>query len=200
MPMNDNEIERLKREIERLQGLLKAQSIPAELTDLRENFDFISDLARFAESIYTEAAVRKKWRLDDATWSRLAEDEDFIEKVEATKTTRIRNGSSAREKAQQLFTETPAVLGEILRDDNASPRHRIEASREIRAVAGTGPETTPASDRFVIQINLGEDYKLRFDKSITPVSNDKDVEIIDSTLLPMIAANKQEGNDGGEPL
>lgn len=200
MPMNDNEIERLKREIERLQGLLKAQSIPAELTDLRENFDFISDLARFAESIYTEAAVRKKWRLDDATWSRLAEDEDFIEKVEATKTTRIRNGSSAREKAQQLFTETPAVLGEILRDDNASPRHRIEASREIRAVAGTGPETTPASDRFVIQINLGEDYKLRFDKSITPVSNDKDVEIIDSTLLPMIAANKREGNDGGEPL
>jgi len=198
--MNDNEIERLKREIERLQGLLKAQSIPAELTDLRENFDFISDLARFAESIYTEAAVRKKWRLDDATWSRLAEDEDFIEKVEATKTTRIRNGSSAREKAQQLFTETPAVLGEILRDDNASPRHRIEASREIRAVAATRPETTPASDRFVIQINLGEDYKLRFDKSITPVSNDKDVEIIDSTLLPMIAANKREGNDGGEPL
>src|SRR5262249_5269393 len=160
----------------------------------------ISDLARFAESIYTEAAVRKKWRLDDATWSRLAEDEDFIEKVEATKTTRIRNGSSAREKAQHLFTETPAVLGEILRDDNASPRHRIEASREIRAVAATRPETTPASDRFVIQINLGEDYKLRFDKSITPVSNDKDVEIIDSTLLPMIAANKREGNDGGEPL
>ena len=48
-------------------------------------------------------------------------------------------------------------------------------------MSDTGPQITPTADRFVITINLGEDLKLKFDKSRAPVPNDKDVEIIDNT-------------------
>jgi hypothetical protein len=59
--------------------------------------------------------------------------------VAAAKTRRIHDGSAAREKAAHLFIEAPAVLGEIIRDNSMSPRHRIEAARELRQVAAVGP-------------------------------------------------------------
>src|SRR5262249_28756812 len=151
------EIARLKREIARLQTQLEAQSAP---TDLINNHDFISDLARFAESICTEAAMRKKWRLTDEDWERAGNDDALVRAIEDEKIRRVRNGVHAREKAQQVFIETPTVLGDILRDNDASPRHRIEAAREIRTVAATGPETQSPSERFVITINLGADQVL----------------------------------------
>jgi hypothetical protein len=49
MPM-DSEIARLKREVSRLQAQLKAQQTPTtEFTDLRNNYEFTIDLARFCE-------------------------------------------------------------------------------------------------------------------------------------------------------
>src|SRR5262249_33763591 len=155
--MNDqDEIARLKGEIAQLQAQLKAQSAPAELTSLRENHELLTDLARDAEDILSDHDIKKKYHFDNATWIRLCTDEKFIEKIEAEKVRRMRNGSTARERAQKLFTETPAVLGNILNDGNISPRHKIEAAREIRAVAATGPDTISTSEeRFVIRIDLG---------------------------------------------
>src|SRR5262249_4724205 len=123
--------------------------------------------------------------------------------IEAEKVRRIRNGAHAREKAQQVFVKAPDVLDNILSDRSASPRHRIEAAREIRAVAATGPEATPAGDRFVIPINLGEVYKLRIVKPIAGGPIDETGQSIDVTpqgLLPIIAAKNREGNGGGEPI
>jgi hypothetical protein len=196
-----SEILRLRQEITRLQAQLEAQQAFPELANLSKDQGFITDLARFAESICTEADVRKKWRLSNEDWERLGSDDALVRTIEDEKIRRIRNGTHAREKAQQVFVETPTVLGDILRDNDASPRHRIEAAREIRAVAATGPEAQSPAERFVITINLGADQVLRFDKSVTPVANDKDVEVIDSTAFPMIAAKNREGNDdNGEPL
>src|SRR5262245_15726244 len=113
----------------------------------------------------TAAQVRKRFRFDDDTWKRLGENDALVEAIEAEKERRIRNGESAREKAQALFVQAPGVLGGIMNDDSASPRHRIESVREIRQIAANGPEAAPASDRFVITINLGDDV-LKFDKSI----------------------------------
>jgi hypothetical protein len=42
---------------------------------LIENHEFVEDLCRYAEGIFTEAAVKKKYRFDDKTWARLGEDE-----------------------------------------------------------------------------------------------------------------------------
>jgi hypothetical protein len=180
-------------------------NLPIDATsNLTENHEFLADLARFSEGLYSEQDIKKKHYLDDSVWESLGNDEGLIRAIEAEKIRRMRSGATARERAQVLFATAPTTLGNILNNDNMPARHRIEAAKEIRAVAATGPETTPTSDRFVIQINLGEDYKLRFDKSITPVSNDKDVEIIDTTpqeLLPMIAAkNRKEDGGNGEPI
>src|SRR5262249_12125579 len=131
MPIDDqNEIARLKREVERLQAQLKAQRAPvpvrSDATSLINDSEFIQDLARFAEGLITEKAVRKKWHFDEATWSQLAEDEALVEKIEATKTARVRGGISARERAQELFATAPTTLGTILNNENMPARSRIE--------------------------------------------------------------------------
>ena len=101
---------------------------------LEEDLDFISDLARYAEGLFSEQDVKKKHHLSADTWKRLGSNEVLIEKIEAEKVRRIRNGSAKREKAQQLVVQAPEALD---------------------AFAANGPETTPASDRFQITINLG---------------------------------------------
>jgi hypothetical protein len=163
--------------------------------------ELVEDLARFADGTLSEATVRKKYRFDDQDWEHLGSNDALVEAIENAKTRRIRGGISAKEKAQVLFATTPTVLGSILNDTGASPRHRIESAREIRAIAATGPETQPASDRFIIQINLGEDT-LRFNKSIAVDPNDTDPDDpAPQGLLAAIAAkNKPEGGGGGEPV
>jgi hypothetical protein len=171
-------------------------------TSLIENHEFITDCARYAEGLLSEQDVKKKHHFDDATWGRLGDDEALIQAIEAEKVRRIHNGSSARERAQQLFATAPSVLGDILHDDGASPRHRIESARELRQIAANGPEAAPASDRFQITINLGADV-LKFDKSIAVDPNDTDPHNTETTpqgLLTVIAANKRTEDGGGEPL
>jgi len=171
-------------------------------TSLLENHDFITDCARYAEGLFSEQAVKKKHHFDDATWARLGDDEALIEAIEAEKIRRVRDGSAARERAQQLFATAPSVLGDILHDDSASPRHRIESARELRQIAANGPEAAPAADRFVITINLGAEV-LHFDKSIAIDANDVDPNDTDTApqgLPAIVAANQRKDDGGGDPL
>jgi hypothetical protein len=187
-----NEIERLRLEVKRLQGLLEAQQTPipvrSDTASLIENHELVQDCARHAEGILSEQDVRKKWRLTDEDWERAGSDEELIETIKREKERRLRNGAHAREKAQQVFVETPNVLGNILRDNDASPRHRIEAAREIRAVAATGPDVQPASEMFTININLGGDEVIRFNKPIARGIDDNG-NVIEQKPLPMIEDN-----------
>jgi hypothetical protein len=170
---------------------------------LIENHDFIADCARYAEGLLSEQAVKKKHHFDDNTWARLGEDEALIEAIEAEKIRRIRNGSTARERAQQLFATAPNVLGDILHDDGTSARHRIESVRELRQIATNGAEAAPASDRFQITINLGADVVERYDKSIAVNPNDvdpfNDVGATPQGWLTVIAAKKKDDGNG-EPV
>jgi hypothetical protein len=169
--------------------------------DSNLGLELVEDLARFAEGILDEATIRKRYRFADEDWEKLGANDGLVEAIEARKTQRIRTGLSAKEKAQVLFASTPEVLGTILNDTNTSPRHRIESAREIRAIAATGPEATPASDRFVITINLGDDHVETFNKSRTiTVDDPDDVTPAPQGLLAAIAAKKPEGGGNGEPL
>lgn len=214
--MNDNyqdEIERLKREVERLQkqiemsaGTQQTRNV-ANLPSLIDNHDFITDLARYAEGLYSEAAVKKKYRFDDATWVKLGEDEALIEAIEAEKIRRIRNGSAKREKAQQLIVKGPEILDGIMSDPKSNARHKVDAIKTLDALADNGPKSAPDGERIQIIIDLGGGTKFTFGKGIEPNSNDidpNDGEIIDATpqeLLPVIAANKRTTEDGGgEPI
>ena len=110
---------------------------PAHLED---DLDFVADCCRYAENILSEAAVKKKYHFDDATWERLGNNEALIEVIEAEKIRRIRNGSTKRERAQQLVVQAPTVLGDIMLDASASPKHRIDSAKALDAFAANGPE------------------------------------------------------------
>jgi hypothetical protein len=169
---------------------------------LEDNRDFVSDCARYGEGLLSEEAVRRKYCFDDGAWGKLGDNEALIEAIEAEKIRRVRDGSAARERAQQLFATAPSVLGNILHDDSASPRHRIESARELRQIAANGPEAAPAADRFVITINLGAEV-LHFDKSIAIDPNDVDPNDTDTApqgLPAIVAANQRKDDGGGDPL
>jgi hypothetical protein len=172
-------------------------------TSLIENHEFITDCARYAEGLLSEKEVKKKHHFDDDTWARLGEDETLIAVIEAEKLRRIRNGSTKRERAQQLVAQAPGVLGDIMLDASASPKHRIDASKTLDAFAANEPEAAPAADRFVITINLGGDVE-RYSKSIAIDANDVDPNDTATNTAPrgLIAsttAKKRDGGDG-EPI
>src|SRR6516165_10151920 len=114
---------------------------PPNLVQLcRENDELIADLARYAEGICTEAAVRRKYRdiLNDEAWTTLGKDDLLVEMVEAEKVRRIRNGSAKREKAQQHITRAPDVLAAIMDDPKANARHRVDSAKALDSLAGNG--------------------------------------------------------------
>ena len=154
--------------------------------DLANNSELIADLARFSEGVLTEQQIRRKWRhLDNNVWD--APDDALIDAVEAERVRRVRSGRAAREKAQNLAVQAPDVFGTIMTNDGNSPRHRIEAAKELRAVADTGPEAAPAAnvEKFLIQINLGNGETLTYPNNSDATPPQK--------LLPI----KQDGDDDG---
>ena len=144
-----------------------------------DNQEFVADCCRYAENILSEEAVRKKWHFDNATWEKLGSNDALVEAIENEKVRRIRSGQQKRERAQVLVTQAPDILNSIMSDPAASPRHRVDAIKTLDRFASNGPESAPASDRFVITINLGSDV-LKFDKSIAPDPNDVDPQHIET--------------------
>jgi hypothetical protein len=117
---------------------------------------FTMDCCRFIEGLVTEEVLRKKFELDDAAWRQLETNEPLQRAVGAQKEKRIRSGEAAREKAAHLFLAAPDVLSTIMTDATASPRHRVDACRELRATAAVGVEDKPADgERIRISINFG---------------------------------------------
>ena len=145
----------------------------ADAGSLIENHEFVTDLARYAEGLYSEAAVKKKYHFDDATWASLGNDDALVEAIEAEKIRRIRSGAAKREKAQLHIVKAPDILEKIMSDEGANARHRIDSVKALDTLADNGPRATPAADRFIINIDLGEDYKLTIDKERTPLTPDE---------------------------
>src|SRR6516164_3523158 len=95
------------------------------LPTLLEDHEFISDFARYSEGILDEKFLRRKYQFDNSTWESLGNNDALVELIENERVKRMRNGDSAREKAQQIFVQAPAVLGDILHGEAVSPRHKI---------------------------------------------------------------------------
>jgi hypothetical protein len=162
-----------------------------------ENDQFISDCARYAESILTRVQIERLYRhLTPADWDALGTDEQLVLAIQNEQTRRIRTGVSAREKAALVHaTKAIDVLDGILSDSDASPRHRIESAKELRAVAAPAPESAAGlSERFEIKIVLSSDEVLTFNKSreITP-----DADAVPGQPPMINVGTKDEGNRGG---
>jgi hypothetical protein len=153
--------------------------------------EFLVDMARVADGCLTPAQAKRKWRhISEDTWQRLGTDDDLVERIEAEKIRRIRDGSTKRERAQQAVIEAPGVLGGIMLDGNASPRHRVDAAKALDGLAANGPQNVPMGERFTITINLGTDVE-HFSKSIAIDPND-------TAPAPLIetGAKDEDGNGG----
>ena len=168
---------------------------PAQL----EDDELIENLARFADGTLSEAAVKSRHHLSDEDWATLGESDKLVELVEACKLRRIRNGATKRERAQIEIVDAPPILGGIMRDPAASPRHRVDAVKVLDALASTGAEAAAAGARFEITINLGADHIERYSKSIAIDANDTDPNAINTTdVIAAITMNKSKDAGGGQ--
>ena len=148
-------------------------STPPPERSLIDNHDLITDLARFAEGISTESAVRKKWRLSEDTWELLGSSDELVRAIEEEKTRRIRSGATKRELAQQHIIRGPNVLATIMDDPKANARHRVDSVKALNAIADPGPEAAAEQEKIYIRIDLSADTK-----------DPKDVLTIEATPRP----------------
>jgi hypothetical protein len=158
----------------------------------RENDGLVTDLARYAEGVCTEAAVRRKYRdtLNDEAWATLGTDDLLVEMVEAEKLRRIRNGSFKRERAQQHITRGPDVLAAIMDNPKESARHRVDSVKALDSLAANGPKDAPEQERIIIKIDLGADLRA---KGLP--SDPKDVLIVDVPVNPKPNPNPDNAID-----
>jgi hypothetical protein len=141
--------------------------------------NFITDCARNIEGLKSERELRQDWDLlDEREWARLAENTALLNAIKAECEQRIRSGEAAREAAQRHHALAPSILAEILQNETISPRHRIEAAKELRQVAGTAHENTAPGEKFIITIDLGEDRRLvkEFDQPARIPDSDGDAQ------------------------
>jgi hypothetical protein len=165
-----------------------------DVADLIDDDDFVLAMARFADGVWTESQIKRKFRFDDATWQKLGSDDRLVEKIEALKELRIRRGDTKRERAQQRVIQAPAVLENIMMSADASPKHRIDAAKALDAFAN-GPEAAaPAASagQFLIQIVLSPNEIIRY-----PQSDDKTTEkLLD--VSPKAGEHDTHDNDDAE--
>jgi hypothetical protein len=129
--------------------------------DTDEGRKFVTDATRAAEGLIDDKTVQEIYKISPADWKNIAENKALADAIRDEGRRRVRSGQRAKEAAQGIFVKAPTVLDSIMSDERASPRHRIEAAREIRQVAiGSGNESTAeATERFTITINLGADVE-----------------------------------------
>jgi hypothetical protein len=178
-------------------------------TSTKDDFELVTDLARFAEALMSEKDIKRKYPFGNDVWEKLGDDDELVRAVEAERLRRVRNGDCKRERAQMLIVRAPNILGNIMDDPSASPRHRVDAIKTLDGFAANGLQGAPAADRFSIVINLGADLEGRpivekYDRSIKVDVNDVDPhhpENIPQGGFPVIAANRRKDDGGnGEPI
>jgi hypothetical protein len=185
-----------------MSNIVNLHSASHDPTDHPEDdLDLVADLVRFDEGLLSQQSIKTKYRgrFDDAAWTSFGENEALIRAIDLEKIRRVRDGSAKREKAQLLVVKAPQVLGDIMNDPGANPRHRIDSAKVLDDLAANGPQTATAEARFVIQINLGADTEC-YSKSIKIDPLDEDpFHPTPPEVIAAIAAKKNEGG-GGEHL
>ena len=148
-------------------------SKPAPDRSLLDNHELVTDLARFAEALCTESAIRKKWRLNEEVWEWLGGSDEMVRAIEEERTRRIRSGATKRELAQAHIIRGPGVLASIMDDPKANARHRVDSIKALDAIADPGPEAAAEQERIYIRIDLSADTKdprdvLEFEATVPP--------------------------------
>ena len=141
---------------------------------------FISDCCRNKERLVSDQLLCERFGITSDDLKTISANPAVRLAVSTESERRTRSGLAAQESAAKLFQEAPEVLGKILKNESASPRHRIEAARELRATAQPGAERAgDTADKVVVHINLGND-RLLFEKQIAPFTIEQAKENLDA--------------------
>jgi len=146
--------------------------------------EFIRDATRAAEGVIDDIELQEKFDLTAEDLQKLAANKAVARSIREERARRLRSGLAVREAAQKEFIQSPKIMGEILADKENSPRHRIEASRELRSTAFSADDRERPIDteRFLIRIDIsggsGDSEHIiehQFDKPLTKIETDDDV-------------------------
>jgi len=127
---------------------------------------FVVDCTRAGEKLVSDSELQQIYEITPENWAQLEKNTALIKAIRDERKRRVRSGQAAREAACEHYVKAPTVLDKIMSDERASPRHRIEAAKEIRQVAIGGDSTeshVDAAEKFVITINLGADEQLKIE-------------------------------------
>jgi hypothetical protein len=202
---------------------LPTPSTPLLDRSLLENFELIQDLARYGQNLLTRDQVKKRWRklITEEMWETLGSNDELVDRIEAEKVRRVRDGSFKRERAQQHVVAAPDILNEIMTDPKQSAKHRIDSAKALDQFTGN-PAEAEQRDRIVIKIDLSADTKNPNDVLVFEAVKPNPSTTIDSTTQeiphqqeptapvkrrlgrPPGSKNKpkelKQGDDSGEPL
>src|SRR5262249_51242663 len=89
---------------------------------------FIADCSRNRERLFSDNQIREKYDIPETDWNSILKNKPLRLAVSRECERRMLNGDAARENAAKQFVDAPEVLGSILRDNKASPRHRVDAA------------------------------------------------------------------------
>ena len=169
---------------------LPTPSKPAPDRSLIDNFELISDLARYGEGLFTREQVKKKWRklITNEMWDALGSNDELVDAIEAEKVRRVRDGSFKRERAQQHITKGPDILESIMSDPKQSAKHRIDSAKALDHFAGNAPDAAVERDRIVIHIDMSAGTDTR-----------RPTDVLTLEVAPKLPPPKDEGGNG-EPL
>jgi hypothetical protein len=110
---------------------------------------FVVDATRAGEGVITDQELQERYELSLADLKNIAADKAVGRAIRNERERRVRNGTAARELAAKAFVRAPGILDQIMTNAD-SPRHQIDAIRELRATAsgsgnGDGPSQSENS-------------------------------------------------------
>jgi hypothetical protein len=131
---------------------------------------FVVDATRAAEGLISDAELQRKYELSPLDFQAIAKDSALIRAIQIERERRVLSGVAVREAAAKHHVAAPRILGGILENELSSPRHVIEAAKELRATAnGNGDSDSPTKgELFSIVINLGADCVVQHEFELTP--------------------------------
>ena len=157
--------------------------------DTDKGRQFIVDATRAGEGVITDQELQERYELSAAGSAGHRKRQGGRScSSEMKESAGCALGLAAKELAAKFFVKSPGILDQIQNHAN-SPRHKIDAIRELRATAngGDGEGPTSQGEKFSIIINLGSDVGDRIEKTFDmpkkPVQLEMDLE------------NKVDGNE-----
>ena len=141
------------------------------LTPSQSDITLVKLAREIAMDIHPIETILKQYSIEPHTWAELQRNGRFIRLLEG----QVEEWNSAMNTHERVRAKSAAMLEEWLPELNNRMHDReialpakVEGGKMLAKMAGIGEREASAAgggERFTITINLGEDHKLKFEKT-----------------------------------